>query len=108
VVPFAPSPAGGAAELGVRPGLDWRRPANGRALRLWGWQLALNAIWTPAYFGLRSPPLGLAVILALLVMIVLTIRAFAGIDRRAAWLMVPYLAWTGFATYLNAGFWWLN
>ena len=26
----------------------------------------------------------------------------------AAWLMAPYLGWTGYATYLTAGFWWLN
>jgi tryptophan-rich sensory protein len=26
----------------------------------------------------------------------------------AVWLMLPYLGWTGFVGYLNAGFWWLN
>jgi benzodiazapine receptor len=42
------------------------------------------------------------------VLVVLTIRSFARIERPAAWLLVPYLAWCSYATYLNAGFWWLN
>ncbi|WP_240454055.1 tryptophan-rich sensory protein [Halomonas sp. NO4] len=25
-----------------------------------------------------------------------------------AWLLAPYLAWVGFAAYLNAAVWWLN
>jgi benzodiazapine receptor len=44
----------------------------------------------------------------MLVLIGLTARAFARIDRPAAWLLLPYLLWSSYATYLNAGFWWLN
>ena len=95
--------------IGVAAWRVWRQPLpNRRPLRLWGWQLLLNALWTPVFFGLHSPALGLLVILPLLVMIVLTMRAFAPLDRPAAWLLAPYLAWTCYATYLNAGFWWLN
>ena len=99
--------------IGVAAWLVWRQldPVPGRkyaALRLWGWQLLLNALWTPAFFGLRSTGLGLVVILVLVPLIGLTIRAFMRVDHAAAWLMLPYLAWTGYAAYLNAGFWWLN
>lgn len=31
-----------------------------------------------------------------------------GVDQRAAWCMVPYLAWLGFATYLTAGTGYVN
>lgn len=86
----------------------WRRVGAGRALRLWGWQLAIGALWTPAFFGLRNPALGLVVILAFLAAVAATIRAFARIEAQAAWLMAPLLAWVGYATWLNAGFWWLN
>jgi translocator protein len=88
--------------------LVWRRHGAGPAIRLWGWQLAANAVWTPAFFGLHSPGLGLAVILVLLGLIGATIRRFWRDHRLAAALMMPYCAWTVFATYLNAGFWWLN
>lgn len=88
-------------------GLEQRRQAYD-ALMLWGWQLAVNALWPAVFFGLHAPASGLAVILLLLVLVGLTIRSFVQIDRAAALLLVPYLAWCSYATYLNAGFWWLN
>ena len=94
--------------IGTAAWLVWRRVGNASPLRLWGWQLLLNALWTPAFFGLRQPALALAVILTLLVLVVLTARAFARVERRAALLMLPYAAWVAYATYLNLGFWWLN
>ncbi len=96
--------------MGVAAWRVWRAPADGRrwALRLWGWQLLLNALWTPAFFGLHSPGLAMAVILAMLVLVGRTIAAFAGQDRLAAALLVPYALWSCYATYLNAGFLWLN
>ena len=96
--------------MGVAAWLVWRRPGLGqrRALLLWGWQLLLNAAWAPAFFGLHSPALAFAIILPLLGLIVLTVQAFAGQHRLAAALLVPYGVWTCYATYLNAGFLWLN
>lgn len=96
------------AVIGVAGWQAWRRALTPRPLRLWGWQLAVNACWTPAFFALHSPPLALAVSLVLLVLIALTMRAFFRLRRLAAWLLAPYLAWTSYATYLTAGFWWLN
>ena len=98
--------------IGVAGWLIWRRIGAAsmlrRPLRLWGWQLLLNALWTPAFFGLRNPVAGLAVMAALLVLIVLTLRAFARIDGPAAGLFAPYALWVTYVGYLNLGFWWLN
>ncbi len=94
--------------LGTSAWLVWRRLGTGRALRLWGWQLAANALWTPAFFGIHSPALALGVMAALLLLIALTIRAFRRVHRLAAALMVPYGAWCLFAAYLNVGFLLLN
>ncbi|WP_371682029.1 TspO/MBR family protein [Microvirga sp. 17 mud 1-3] len=71
-------------------------------------QLALNALWSWAFFGAQAPLAGLVVILALIVAIVATIRAFWPLDRAAALLLVPYLAWVTYATALNAAIWRLN
>jgi len=71
-------------------------------------QMALNAFWSVAFFGLHSPPGGLVVILLLTVAILVTVAAFCRIDRLAAALLLPYLAWVSFATALNAAVWWLN
>jgi tryptophan-rich sensory protein len=86
----------------------WRRIGAAWALRLWGWQLLFNALWTPAFFGAHSTALGLIVTLPTLVLVLATTRAFLRISRLAGGMMVPYAAWTVYATYLNAGFWWLN
>ncbi len=94
--------------IGVSGWLLWRRVGTRPPLRLWGWQLLVNALWAPAFFGLRSPAAGLVVLLPLLALIGLTILAAGRVDRRAAVLLLPYAVWTCYATYLNIGFWWLN
>jgi tryptophan-rich sensory protein len=71
-------------------------------------QLALNSLWSFVFFGAHSPIAGLLVIVALIVAILATMRAFWPLDRVAALLLVPYLAWVTFATALNGAIWQLN
>jgi benzodiazapine receptor len=94
--------------IGTAGWLVWKRRGASRPLRLWGWQLAANALWAPAFFGLHSPRFAMGVMLVLLALIALTIRAFLPIRRLAGWMMLPYFIWCLFAAYLNAGFWILN
>ena len=98
--------------MGVALFLVWRRAAAGAdvtpALGLFAAQLVLNVLWSPAFFGLRSPGLGLVVIVPLDVLIVLTILAFWRVAPTAGALLLPYLGWTGFATVLNAFLYTMN
>lgn len=94
--------------MGIAAWRVWRTAYPQAALRLWGWQLLVNALWTPAFFGLHSPALALALLLLLLTLLGRTIAAFTTHDRLAATLLVPYALWSCYATYLNAGFLWLN
>ncbi len=94
--------------IGVSGWLAWQHCGGSRPLRLWGWQLALNAAWAPAFFGARAPLLGLVVLAALLPLIFMTMRSFATVHRKAAWLLAPYAVWSLYALYLNVGFCWLN
>ena len=71
-------------------------------------QLALNAAWSVIFFGLRSPGLALVEIILLWAAILATIILFWRISPFSATLLVPYLAWVTYATYLNAGLWRLN
>jgi translocator protein len=105
---FAPVWAVLYVTIGTSAWLVWRRLGTGRALRLWGWQLAANALWAPAFFGLHSPALAIGVMAVLLVLIGLTIRAFRRVHRLAAALMLPYGGWCLYAAYLNIGFLLLN
>ena len=72
---------------------------------LWSAQLALNATWTPVFFGLRSPRLALVNIALLWVAIVGTVAAFFSRRPIAGVLLMPYLAWVSFATALNFAIW---
>jgi tryptophan-rich sensory protein len=71
-------------------------------------QLALNAAWTPLFFGLHRPGLAFAEIMLLWLAIAWTIAAFWPVHRVAAWLLAPYLAWVSFAAALNFTLWRLN
>ncbi len=86
----------------------WLQPDHSGALRLWVLQLAANAAWPPIFFGLHRPGFALGIIVAMDMLVIQTIRRFSRTDRVAAAMLVPYLAWGFYATYLNAGFWWLN
>ena len=79
-----------------------------RALYFYGLQLALNAIWSPIFFGLHNIGLAFAVIFLLWVFIILTIWSFAKISHAAGWLLAPYIVWVTFAMYLNSAIWILN
>jgi tryptophan-rich sensory protein len=81
----------------------WRSdsPARRRALALWGAQLALNAAWSPTFFGARRPRAALAVIAALLPAAAAYAIAAREVDGPAAAMVVPYLGWTAFALALN-------
>ena len=94
--------------MGVSLYLVWRGENNRIALAAFAVQLGLNAAWTLVFFGMRWPAGGLAVIVALLAAIVVTVATAARVDRRAALLLVPYLAWVAFATLLNVEIWRLN
>lgn len=87
----------------------WQRVgAWSPALRAWYLQLALNAAWTPLFFGLGWRGVALLEMIALWLVILITAQRFRPHDRTAFWLLLPYLAWVSFAMVLNAGFWWLN
>ncbi len=75
------------------------------ALTLWGLQLALNAVWSGLFFGLRRLDLATYEIAALWLSIVATIAAFWPISQGAALLMVPYLIWVSFAALLTLVIW---
>ena len=71
-------------------------------------QLILNTAWSAAFFGARSPRAGLVVITSLWIMILVNIVLFMRVSRPAGLLLVPYLAWVGFAGVLNMSIWLLN
>lgn len=71
-------------------------------MRAYGLNLALNAGWTVVFFRAEKPALALAEIGVLNVSNVALLRRAARVDGLAAAALTPYVAWTVFATALNA------
>lgn len=78
------------------------------AVAIWGVGLVLNALWSYIMFGRHDITLALVDVTALWLATAAFIVAAWGIDQRAAYLFMPYLAWVSFAAALNYEVWRLN
>ena len=99
--------------MGVAAGLVWSRieyeaDVVRKGLTYFAIQLALNALWSYLFFGLKNPLLALAEIVLLWLMIYETYIQFKKVDKIAGYLFIPYLIWVTYATALNGSIWWLN
>lgn len=97
--------------IAVSGWLVWRRRGwRGARLELSVYviQLLLNAAWTPLFFAAGLRGTAFLDIVLLVVALTATIALFARVSRWAAVLLVPYWAWTVFATALNFAVWQLN
>ena len=113
------------ALMGIAAFLVWKKGLDRSdvkiALGIFLGQLALNTLWSIIFFGLHSPGGALIEIAFLWLAILATIIAFAKISppsssiwttdghgKLAALLLVPYILWVSFASYLNYAIWSLN
>jgi tryptophan-rich sensory protein len=97
--------------IGVAAWLVWRKhgfSGASAALTLFGIQLVANALWTWLFFVWHLGALSLAEIVLLWILIAATLTAFWRLHRLAALMLVPYLAWVGFASALTFSLWRLN
>ena len=83
-------------------------PGNAFAMAFWALQIALNAVWTPVFFGKHLIRGGLIVIGLLWAAVLATTIAFFALDTLAGWMFVPYLIWVTIASALNFSIWRLN
>ncbi len=96
--------------MAVAAWLVWRKEPGGFSppLRWFYLQLALNAVWSPLFFGLHRPGLALVDLVLLWGAIAVTTFIFWKRSTLAGALFVPYLAWVSFASTLNFAIWRLN
>ena len=78
------------------------------ALFVYGVQLFFNFVWSIIFFNLKEFFFAFVWLAALWLLIYLTIKQFALVDKLASYLLLPYLLWASFAAYLNAGIYLLN
>ena len=92
--------------------LVWQKDPLAKDIR--GWvplffvHLLFNAAWMVFFFGLHAVLVALIEILLLLFIVYLLIIGAWEIDRRAAYLLIPYFLWVMFATILNGAIWYMN
>jgi tryptophan-rich sensory protein len=99
------------ALMGIAAWLVWREGGWRRqrgVLGLFVLQLAFNALWSWLFFGWHRGALAFADIVLLWLLIVATVIGFWRVRPLAGALLLPYLAWVGFATALNYAVWHLN
>ena len=97
--------------MGIAFFLVWRSPNSAdksRAMWAFGTQLVLNFFWSFIFFKQQNISGAFIEILFMLAAIVVTIVLFSKVNRTAAWLFAPYLAWVSFASFLNFTIWQLN
>ncbi len=68
---------------------------------VYGINFVLNILWSVLYFGLKNPLLSFIEIILLWASIWLMIFTAYKINKKAGWLLVPYLVWVAFAIILN-------
>ena len=78
------------------------------ALRIYALQLAVNFFWSILFFNFSAYFAAFLWLILLWVLVLLMIWSFAGVNRAAALLQIPYLLWLTFAAYLTWGVWVLN
>lgn len=98
--------------MGIALYLVWKSDAatavKKTAILLFAIQLLLNFFWSFIFFNQHQVGWALVEIMVMWVFILLTIFAFASVNKTAAWLLVPYISWVSFAFLLNYTIWKLN
>ena len=97
--------------MGIAAWLVWKEAGfsgAGLALGVFLFQLVLNAIWTPLFFGAGLRGWAFLDIVLLWAAILGTVLLFWRVRPLAGALLTPYLAWVSFAAVLNYTIWRLN
>lgn len=97
---------GTASWLVVRNGLG-SQPVR-YAVLLYAVQLGVNLGWSIIFFRMHLLFPAFITVFVLVLLIAAASAAFRKVSPTAAWLLVPYLCWTSFATFLSGAVWLLN
>ena len=71
-------------------------------------QLVVNLLWPIIFFVLDLRLFAFIWIIVLDILVIYMIWCFLGVNKKAAYLQIPYLLWLLFATFLNFSIYLLN
>lgn len=72
-------------------------------IKLYYIQLILNYLWSIIFFTLKLRTLAVIWIIVLAITIIYLVIRFYKEERTSFYLLIPYILWVLFATYLNIG-----
>lgn len=78
------------------------------ALTIYVLQLIVNFLWSIVFFRLKLFGLSAMLAIILFILVWLMIMRFLKISKISAFLNIPYLLWSAFATYLAVSIYFLN
>jgi len=98
--------------MGISVWLIWKSNISNRrkesAMTIFGVQLFFNFCWSIIFFRYHSPAWAFVDILLMIITIIMTMISFSSISKPATWLLLPYLLWVCFASFLNYTIWMMN
>jgi tryptophan-rich sensory protein len=71
-------------------------------------QLGLNFVWSILFFGLGLRFTALVDLILLVIVVTIMIYKFYKLDKKAAYLNIPYIIWLLYAAVLNYFVWMIN
>ena len=74
---------------------------SAHAMAFWAFQIALNTLWSPVFFGLERVKAGMVIIAFLWIAVLGLLISLWPLDRLAFWICTPYLVWVSIAAALN-------
>lgn len=77
-------------------------------LKIYLLSLFVNLLWSPVFFSLELRLFAFIIIIVLDLLVAYTILCYYKVNKKAAYLQIPYLIWVLFATYLNLAVYLLN
>ena len=78
------------------------------SLKIYALNLFVNFLWSPLFFGLGLRLFSFIWIVVLDIVVSYMIYNFYKVNKKTAYLQIPYLVWCIYATYLNLAFYLLN
>ncbi|WP_052356840.1 TspO/MBR family protein [[Clostridium] dakarense] len=71
-------------------------------------QLGLNFLWSILFFGLDLRFTAMADLIIMIIILIIMIFKFRKLDKKVAYLNIPYLLWIFYALFLNYFIWTIN
>lgn len=94
--------------IGISYYLYRKKDYNKQTIKLYYTGLLFNALWSIIFFVLKLRLISIIWIIALVILTILLFISYKKQNKISAYLLIPYLIWLIYATYINIGVYILN